>query len=313
MSAKKQSFDLVRKPVKPAVRKSAPKRAPSSPAPRPRKSLKERRQAARNAAGVFFIVLIVMIAGAIIYGFWRPEVRVTSVHTSGFPDGAQAEQVARATMEGAYAGIFPRDSIFLYPEKEIRSALMDAFPSLSSVSISRNSFSALSFSGTRREVAFYWCGESAASFSVSLSSCHEADAEGIVFAPAPAALEPQGTSTEVSALPERLRIYAPVDTASSTSYPLRARVMGFEHLPNLLRFISAVRTLGIPVLSTSIIGDEAELFVTPETRIKYVLGREAEAALAAEATFPTLNLLDGSIEYVDLRFLGKAYVKKSEE
>jgi hypothetical protein len=299
MSAK-NSFDLVRKPVKQAPRKRPAPRATS----RPRKSLKERRRAARNLAGGLILLIIAVALGAVIYGFWRPEVRISEIRVSDVPDLAHAEALVTEVLDGAYLGVFPRDSVFFYPEQEARAALLDAFPSLSAVSVSRASFTALEIRGTERVSAFYWCGTTSADFTISLASCYEADADGLVFASAPSS---EGASTT-----ERLRIYAPIDTASSTTYPLRARVIGYEHLPSLLRFIGAVRTLGIPVLSSAIQGDEAELFVTPETRIKYVLGREEEAAKSAEAAFPTINFLDGSVEYADLRFDGKVYVKRRE-
>lgn len=314
MSGKKPSFDLVRKPAKAHAKKHTPK-AKRAVTARPKKTLRERRQAARNAAGVLVILLVALMLGAVVYGFWRTEVRVQSIETSGFSDEGNAITVAQTAMDGAYVGVFPRDSIFLYPEEEIRTALLDAFPALSAVSISRTSFNALTIEGTRRSTVFYWCGESADSFSVALSSCYEADAQGLVFAVAPAVEVSTGTTTveKKEKEEERLRIYAPVQANAVAPYPLRAQVVGFEHLPNLLRFIHALRTLGIPVLSTSIVGDEAEIFITPRTRVRYVLGREEEAVLSAEAAFPTLNLLDDSIEYVDLRFSGKAYVKRYEE
>lgn len=302
-----RSVDMVREAPKPPARKPARAKAPAprrAKHARPRKSLRERRQAARNAMGGLILVAICLILGLMLYGLWRPEVRISEVRAEGMPDEARAEAVVASVLDGAYLGVFPRDSVFFYPEQEARAALLDAFPSLSAVSVSRASFGALSVSGVERIAAFYWCGASAADFTVALSSCYEADAEGLVFREAPVSEE--ATTTE------RLRIYAPVEADASAAYPLRARVVGFEHLPNLLRFVNAVRTLGIPVLSTAIEGDEAELFVTPETRIRYVLGREAEAALIAEAAFPSLSFLDGSIEYADLRFDGKLYLKRRE-
>ncbi|HRH24694.1 MAG TPA: hypothetical protein PK109_03875, partial [Candidatus Paceibacterota bacterium] len=59
-------------------------------------------------------------------------------------------------------------------------------------------------------------------------------------------------------------------------------------------------------------GDEADLFVPPGTRVTYVVGQEVEAAKSAEAAFKGLNLVDGSLLYVDLRFDGKVYVKRRE-
>ncbi len=275
-----------------------------------RRSLRERRRAARNFAGGVVIVLFFGVCALAVYGLWRPEVRITDFEIKNMPDKDRAHERVESILSGTYFGLLPRNSIFLYPEQELRSGLLDAFPSLSAVSISRTSFESLSFSGMRRVTSFYWCGTSGEAFSLALSSCYEADAHGVIFSPAPFSETEAGSSTPKTN--ERLRIYAPVEAVETAEYPLRAQVVGFDHLPDLLRFISAIQQLGIPVLSTEIVGDEATLFVTPETRIRYVLGREEEAARAAEAAFPSLNLLDGSIEYVDVRFGDTLYVKRYE-
>ncbi|MDO8566972.1 MAG: hypothetical protein Q7R58_02365, partial [bacterium] len=46
------------------------------------------------------------------------------------------------------------------------------------------------------------------------------------------------------------------------------------------------------------------------TRITYVLGREQDAFTALVSARENFNLADGSVDYVDLRFDGKVYLKK---
>lgn len=285
-----------RRPAKPSPRPKASKKAPS---------LRERRERARNRVSVLVFIVIGCIVGVVVYGFWRPEVRVSEVHATNVPDEERASALITKTISGKYFGILPRDSIFFYPEEDVHAAVLAEFPSLESVKISRDSFTALSLEGTRRTAAFYWCGESSAAFTVDTASCYEADAAGLVFAKATIA-----SSTPGEAL---LKIYAPLENADALSYPVRGMVTGATYLPNLLEFVNAVKELGVPVLSTFIDGDEAELYVTPETRLMYVLGHEEEARQSAKAAFEDLNLMNGSIEYVDLRFPGRLYVKRYGE
>lgn len=301
----KNSFDIprkgARKPSKKPVReKAVQKREP--PRARSRKTLREKREEAQARWFAAYLTVFILVVVAVIYGLWRPEVRIREITVVNTPESAAV--LAASMLEGKYIGLLPRDSIFLYPEKVVRAALMHEYPELAALSISRSSFTSLELSSIRRTSSFYWCGEGAGDFSTTLASCYEADVEGMVFARAVVVDETATTSPQ-------LRIYAPLDTASSTNaYPLRGRVIGSEHLANLLRFIQAVETLGVPVLSTAIVGDEAELFVTPSTRIKYVLGKEEEAVALAQAALPSMNLLDGTIEYADFRFGGKVYVKR---
>jgi len=306
MSAK-NSFDLTRKvPIK--TEKSAPRKTKARPpASRPRKSLRRRREAAQTRVNGFIVIIIALIVGALIYGLWRPEVRISAIETQNVASEVAVQSVALQAIAGTYFAVLPRDSIFFYPKEKLREAVLSAYPSLSAVSISRESFTSVRIEGNRRVAAFYWCGESAESFSLSGASCFEADTAGLLFAPYQGVVTDAGSSTPL------LRIYAPISQGTVATYPVGSVVEGAVQLPNLLRFVKAVKTLGIPVLSTSIQGDEAELFVTPRTRIKYVLGREEEAATNAQAAFPNLNLLNDTIEYIDLRFDGKVYVKRYGE
>jgi hypothetical protein len=309
MSAR--SFDMTRKTAPPSrkavvtsTQKAKPKKSEPKPkSPRPKKSLRERRERTRNQISGVIFILVALLCGAVVYGFWRPEVRVSEVRAQEVPDADMATARIREVLTGTYLGIFPRDSIFFYPEKEVQKAVLDAFPSLTSVTTRRDSFTALSIEGERRQVVFHWCGESGAEFSLTEDSCYEADEAGYIFAKVGDVAETASSTM--------LRIYAPLEGGQQDS-PIRRTVIGTGYLPNLLEFVRAVKGFGLPVLSTFIQDDEAELYVTPKTRIKYVLGKEAEAIRNAEAGFKDLNLLNDSIEYVDLRFDGKLYVKRYE-
>src|SRR5262249_52105520 len=81
-------------------------------------------------------------------------------------------------------------------------------------------------------------------------------------------------------------------------------------IPNALEFVKAIKSLGVPIVSLVIRGDEADLYAQSGTRITYVLGTEQTTATIAASAFPSLNLNDGSLEYIDLRFGDKVYFKK---
>ncbi|MDP1759930.1 MAG: hypothetical protein Q8L01_00440, partial [Candidatus Woesebacteria bacterium] len=57
-------------------------------------------------------------------------------------------------------------------------------------------------------------------------------------------------------------------------------------------------------------GDEVDDMLASGTRVTYVLGNEQNAFTSLVSARENLNLADGSIDYVDLRFDGKAYLKK---
>jgi len=153
------------------------------------------------------------------------------------------------------------------------------------------------------------------------SRCYAADAEGLIYAYVPTtpdeiqAAAPAASSAPQVALPQAaqgLNIYGPLADASTTDNPIGSHVAGAQFIPGALQFARTMQSLGAPIEAVQLRGDEADIYLTGGTRLTYVLGQEEKAAALAKAAFPQLDLSDGSIDYVDLRFDGKVYFKKSE-
>lgn len=311
----KQSFDIKasRKKTAPPASKAKTQKKQSHPrlATRaPKRKLRDRRREEFLRTVTLIVFGAAIVAGLLLYILWLPSLRIQSVHAEGYGSAESMERIAAAELKGTYAGMVPKNSFFFYPERAIRAAVLEAHPAVSAVSVSRTGFDSMLLKASARSSAFWWCG-TPEQLSAKTGNCYETDAEGFVFEKAEEAGVEVVASSSASSM---LIVYAELDSASSTaSYPLRSRVLGATALTDVLRFVRAIETLGIPVASIAIRKDEAELFVAPSTRIQYVIGKEREAAKNAEAAFKGLNLLDGSIEYVDLRFDGKVYLKRTGE
>lgn len=298
--SEKKSFDVQRKKSRSAKRVPGKK----TPTPRPRRtpSLRERREAKRQIKTVVgFGVLLASILG-MFYLFWQKDVRIQDVKAADQTYEARIKEIAKEHLSGAYYAVFPRDSFLFYPEQAIEEAIREAFPEVRTVSVSRMSFTTLEVSLTKRSADFWWCGTP--ENTKEEGKCYEADKEGYIYKP---------VVGEVSSTTEMLRVYAKLDAASSTDrYPLRARVLGTDAIDGILEFSRSIEALGTPLLRIAIRDDEADVYSEGGTRITYVVGKEREAMESAKASLPKLNLMDGSVEYVDLRFSGKAYVQKIE-
>jgi len=259
---------------------------------------------------MFLLVLLAIfaiLAGAAFYVLWLPALRVNAIEVQG-TEQEGVQEVAMQAIAGLHWYGVPRNSIFVLPESDMRARVMHAYPDISAVSIKPKALDAITIRVTSRAPAFMWCGTSIDVPPVD-GACFDADAEGLVFALA----DPAETEASSS-----LRIFAPLDRDTGES-PISAHVVATKQIPDALRFVKAMRSLGAPVSALSIQGDEADLYLQGPTKIRYVLGHEAEAAQLAASAFPTLNLTDGSIDYIDLRFIGsmntpgKAYVKRFGE
>lgn len=303
---KKRTRSAPQKKEKPEKKHTHPRLATRAP----KRKLKDRRREAFMRMVTLTGVAGVVALGAVLYVLWMPALRIERVEASGYGNADALIALAKEELEGKYAGVVPKNSFFFYPERAIRTSILEAYPAIVSVSVSRTSFTSLSLKANERVTAFWWCG-TPEHLSSHTGDCYEADVEGLIFSRA-VPLEAENTASTTG--DNVLRVYGSLESASSTEgYPLRARVVGASTLPEVLRFVATIQGFGIPIASVALRGDEADLFVAPSTRITYVIGKEKEAAKVAEIGFPKLNLMDGSLEYVDLRFEGKMYLKRAGE
>lgn len=265
----------------------------------PKEPLKKRRKKAKKALFIALGIVAVLLLILMTYLAWMPALRISAVEADG-PNAEAVEAITREALLGTHAFVLPRNSLFFIPEEDIRARILEAHPGIEAVSIRARGLDTLAVSTIGRAEAYVWCGSAR---DLLADTCYSANAEGLIFAPVP----PETASTT-----EALRVYGPL-VAQQGDSPVRARIESAPRIPEALRFVKAMRTLGADVNALSFRGDEADLYTEAGTRITYVLGREEEAAGIAASVFPQLSLNDGSIQYVDLRFAGKAYFKRVGE
>lgn len=272
-----------------AVRKSSP--APRAP-------LRARRKQARTRIATFAVFALLVVLGLMLAALWQPWLRVGTVAAKG-PDADKLEAFVQTELVGTRFYVVPKNSIFFIPQQEIRAHILAAFPQVEAVSIAPAGLTTLAVTASPRASVMWWCGQSIGEPS---DSCYEADAQGLVFAPVPL---DQRFATDSA-----LSLYAPLDSDIGSSSPIGRTVKSASSLPQLIQFVKAMKELNANVVSVDIRGDEADLYTPAGTRITYVIGREQQAANLAASAFPTLNLNDGSLLYVDLRFDSKVFFKK---
>ena len=277
-----------------------------SPPARAGERLSERRRLRRRRGLIVFIILVLFLLAAALYGLQQSSVRISNILAYGTDQSLV--QYAKDAMQGNYLGIIPRDSIFFFPASSIRAAIFADRPDIAAVSIFRNGFTSISIKPNERVPIARWCGLSpetrfdlnaSSTRSNLVSGCYVFDASGYIFAAA--ASTTQTINTFI--------LYAPL--RDETLEPLRATTAHAERIPSVFDFARQLDTQGSPVSRVVIRGDEVDDYLASGTRITYVLGHENTAFTALVSARDNLNLADGSIEYVDLRFDGKVYLKRN--
>lgn len=279
-----------------SVKKSWDKPRSGSRAPlgqAPTLSLKERRKRAKQmffVALISFFVLIVVLCFVLL---WQPFARIDTITTSGV-HGAEIEETLKTYLYGTHLFIIPKDSIVFYEEARMRNWILEAYPDIAAASITRSSFSSLAVETIPRLESFVWCG---ASIELPRSTCYSVDALGLVFKEK--ALEEQATA---------LKVYVPLHEGELEN-PVRATVSQADNIPRVMDVAEAIQALGPRLERVQVRDDEVDMYTVEGVRITYVMGEEENALTLAASTFPTLSFTSG-LRYVDLRFKGKAYVKR---
>lgn len=269
-----------------------------------------RRRLRRRRGLIAFCILVCILMGALIWGLWQNSVRISRIEVYGAD--ASFATYAKNAMQGSYFGVIPRDSIFFFPASSIRASILADHLDIAAVSMFRNGLTGISIKTNDRAPIARWCGVSpdATRFDLTASStkpnlvapenCYVFDASGYIFATANSSTQTINSFT----------LYAPL--TGETLEPLRATIAHAEIVPHAFDFARQLDTLGGSVTQVILRGDEVDDYLKSGTRIIYILGHENDAFTALVSARDNLNLSDGSIDYIDLRFDGKVYLKKKE-
>lgn len=254
----------------------------------------------RRRVLIAFGAILLLLSVGIVYELRQSAMRIS--HIQVFDADQSLADLATRAMQGDYFGIIPRDSIFFFPAARIRADIIAAHPDIAAVSIFQNGLTSISIKANARVPIARWCGaspENASRLNLE-ATCYLFDAGGFIFAAA-------ASSTETI---NAFALYAPLE--ADTLVPVRATLAHADKLPGAFDFARQLGTFGSPVSSVVFRADEVDDRLESGTRVTYVLGEEQSAFTALVSSRGHLNLADGSLEYVDLRFAGATYIKRKK-
>jgi hypothetical protein len=154
---------------------------------------------------VIISVLVILLISGLIYTTYIKALSVRSVSVQG-NDILESEDIISQVnkgIDGKYWYVFPKKSIFIYPQKTLEVDLLKLFPRLSSVDIGLGEWDSLIVDVRERDSDTIWCKDSESpkdvlgnpieEFSSSTEpvpgdpdqNCFFSDDEGFIFAPAP--------------------------------------------------------------------------------------------------------------------------------
>lgn len=251
--------------------------------------LAERRRTRHRRTLIALAILFVLLCAGIIYELNQRAVRIIDSNIVVYGADQSYAEIAMKAMQGTYLGLIPRDSTFFFSASSIRTDIINAHPDIAAVSLFRNGLTGLSIKVNDRVPVARWCVSSS-------TDCYVFDASGFVYA-----------TTSTVQLVNDFIVHEP---SASTGNPIGSTLPNAIKFPAAFDFARQLGTFGSPVTSVALRGDEMDDYLQSGTRVTYVLGNEQNAFTALMSARDNINLSNGSLEYVDLRFDGKVYLKK---
>lgn len=262
------------------------------------------------------VVGVCGIMGGVFYLLHHPAVRIHEVYVSGdgvLPADEVTAQVRGMITPSASFSLIPSDSSFFVSRSDIEDMLRSTFPRIDLVSVERTSLQALSVRITERSPEALWCGDVvppiAYTFGASAEDgreevwgdCYLVDHGGYVYAPAPVYTG--------NVLP---RYYSSLQHAKPVGQYLFDTIE-FERMQTLFRELNGETRM----LEAVLVVDERdiELYFNKGLRVLALRSDIAETVIQRTLSlFASGTLTEGApIEYVDMRFGNKVYVKRVQQ
>jgi cell division septal protein FtsQ len=237
-------------------------------------------------------ILFIIIVGIASYVSMLPSMRIESVEVfgNGVIARDQITTIVHELTTGNYLFLFPKDSVFLYPRRQLEEAMGKAFPRSESVAVETKDWNTLSVTLVERKPHALWCEN-----HTSDAHCYFLDENGYVFGESPAF---SGT------------VFFRYEGLLSEN-PIEKSYLDREEFKRLDAFVESVRKSDIPVVSLAAHG-QGEF----EFEIKNQSNETGSILFNYQTPYEQIlsNLLavwkeKKNLSYIDLRYGNKVYFK----
>jgi hypothetical protein len=232
------------------------------------------------------------------------------VQTNGILTEEQLSNVVQTELAGDYFGFWPKDSIVSMPQEHIATVLQNSFPRIEIASVKRTGLYTISTIVEEREPVALWCGDvvpptaherldsSKPQPDDAWGTCYLLDKKGYIYAQAPL--------FSGNIFP---RYYGSLEHGE----PLAQQYIPAPEFQIWLEFYTTFEAISGDVPQALLFVDErdVELYLTNGYRI--LIPRQEDLGVISrrlQALFESDSIKDEvPVEYIDLRFGNKAFVK----
>ncbi len=254
---------------------------------------KKRKQKIRRY--IFVGISLLLLALIFSYVLYRPGVRINEIALSGhlLVSPKEAQEKTLAYLSGSYMYLAPKNSILLYPKKDLEAYLKKTFPRIETVSVKRSGLQALAIDITERGFVALWCGDE----PKSEEACFFMDSNAIIFAEAPRF---SGDAYTV--------YYGPLHT----DQPIGSQFMTPALFTSVQKVVSGIKSLSLFPRAVVMKGEEQYKVFLHGGAYIFVHTTDDPAVVEKNLGLLVKNFSAQDIErleYIDLRFGNKLFYK----
>lgn len=273
--------------------------------------MKRKRRNRRRRIAVMLAVLFISLVGALAYFSSHHNVTINHIKVEGTQiiNAPEVESYVMDGLSGRYIYLFARSNSFIYPHDKIYKGLIESFPRIETLAISRNKLNTLEIKISERSGAYLYCGADVPKVKSEVGeNCYFINNDGYIFDKAPY------FSGNVY-----FKYYStlPIDTSPLTQY-----VFPTDRFHLLMRFVDSVTSLGFEPIYFTVESDGTHSLylnnksglTTPKVIFKLEddltsIFDNLSTAMGKSEFAREINSKYDTLLYIDLRFDNKVLYK----
>jgi len=235
--------------------------------------------------------------------------KLMTIDTDGVIEQNTLASALSSTVEGKFYGLVPKDTVFRLSHQNIEQSLLEQFPRIESIDFVRSGLYDLYATAHERTPAALWCGDVVPTIAYLKMSeiedvsdsvwgtCYLLDKNGYIYARAP--------QYSGNVLP---RYYGSLEKAE----PIAQQYLQEEDFVRWQRFNDMLTENNLPAHAILFVDEhDAEVYLV--NGLKLLVPRDEDVEVVVRRLFSLLDSgsvdTEKEVEYVDLRFGNKAFVK----
>ncbi|MDD5050792.1 MAG: hypothetical protein PHV93_03575 [Candidatus Pacebacteria bacterium] len=264
---------------------------------------RKRKRLIGKAVAIIFAVVVILFSLSFVSGISATTIHTVQVVGADSTDAPLIEKVARGELEGKYFHFISRANSLFFPKQKIENDILNTFPSVESVKVTRADVHTLLVKITEREPFAFWCTGKVTSLPPQNAKCYLLDKDGLIFAKAS------------DPLPPNLLTYS--GAVEKQTDPIGEHFLTSDDLHNLSAFLEFLGALHLtPLFIVADSSGELEVYIEGGHKLLLRTGMPYDTALQnLESLFNDSTLdwgekgIPASLEYIDLRFDNKVFYK----